>query len=191
MAGIAMLCSQLDADPDGDLVLLLGPDEVAIRVCSKLLSRVSPVFAAMSRPHFAEGQLLRTSFTNGAAYIMLPEDDASAMIHFCRALHLNLNINEEIITFEICLILANLCDKYDTSRALGSWSQLWMNPWKDSLRDETPFYEPLYIARAFNNHRVFWSMTRDIMRYYSTDTKCFIDELTMERLPDRLIGQSY
>lgn len=182
--------SHTDADPECDLVLLLGPDEVAIRVCSKVLSRASPVFATMLGPHFAEGQALKNSTAHGFPSIPLPEDDAEAMILLCRAIHFKLSVNEEIVSFEVCLKLASHCDKYDASAALGSWSEVLMKPWKDSFSGDYRYLGALYIARAFNNHRVFWSITRDVMRNYSAESVNDSDDFPKEMLPDRLLGKS-
>lgn len=120
---------QEDIDPSGDLILVVAspnqtPNETAIRVSSKVLSLASPVFAVMLGPNFAEGQFLltRTSPTDNVPLIPLPDDDSKAMIWFCRALHHKLDVNKEDVDFDMCLKLATLCDKYDTSVALSAWS---------------------------------------------------------------------
>jgi DNA-binding transcriptional regulator PaaX len=183
--------SQVVADPDCDLVLLVGPDEVAIEVCSKVLALASPVFAAMFGPHFAEGKALRNPSAYEAPSVSLPEDDAEAMIELCYALHLKLNVNDKNITFELCFTLAKLCDQYNASLALGSWSELWMKSWIDTLKGDERCFKAIYIARAFGNQHAFWSITRDVMLYYNAD---FVDlpdpGLAKELLPDRLLGKS-
>ena len=107
---------------------------MTITVCSKVLRRASPVFKAMLGRCFAEGKALRdpAPTTHGIPTINLPEDDPEAMVQLCRALHLTMDINENAVTFEQCIKLASLCDEYDMAVALGSWSEVWMKPWKDN-----------------------------------------------------------
>ncbi|KAK4690999.1 hypothetical protein P7C71_g5912, partial [Lecanoromycetidae sp. Uapishka_2] len=176
-----------DVDPEGDLVLLVGPDEVGIRVNSKVLSRASPVFAAMLGPRFAEGRALQYLAPAEFSSIPLPEDDVDAMIRLCRAFHFKLSINEELVTFDFCLKLASLCDKYDASIALGSWSEVWMKPFRDSFNGDTSYFGGLYIARSFNNHRVFWLITRNIMCNLSAESVKLPDSFPKDMLPDRLV----
>lgn len=196
---------QEDVDPSGDLILTVGseqtpseasttadPQQTTIRVSSKVLSLALPVFAAMLGPKFAEGQslLTRDSLSNEVLSIPLPDDDPVAMIWFCRALHHKLDVNKEEIDFNLCLRLATLSDKYDTSIALSGLSNSWIEPWRGSMTGDPRCLEALYIAYAFDNYPAFWRITRDTMQYYTAADlanlkDCWIEEL----LPPRLLGK--
>jgi hypothetical protein len=62
-----------DILPDGDVVLVVGGDNIRLRVYSQCLRSASQVFAAMFGPNWSDGQRLsRESPTE----VPLPEDDA-------------------------------------------------------------------------------------------------------------------
>lgn len=114
-----------DPDPNGDLILSIGVEEMPVRVSSKTLSLASPVLAAMLKPNFAEGQVLSNTKTNEVATIRLPDDDPEAMLWLCKAFHLKQTHSE--VSFPLLEKLAILCDKYDMSLALASWSEVWFS----------------------------------------------------------------
>ena len=171
-----------DVDPEGDITLVVGDQQ--IRASSKVLALASPVFATMLGPYFAEGQAKNPSIT-------LPEDDVEAMSWLCKALHFKLSANERLISFGLGRKLATLCDKYDTSVAISSWSATWMQNWKGSVDGDISYATLLYMSYAFGNHEAFWCTSRDIMQYYTTNgMKQIAHELQSEILPYRLLGKS-
>lgn len=185
---------QEDVDPSGDLILSVGPQQFNTRVSSKVLSLASPVFAAMLSANFAEGQSLLTSATDPAETpsLFLPDDDPEAMHWFCRALHHNMDVNKKKVGFDLCLELAELCDKYDASVALSGCS----NSWIESLEEETMIddrrcLQGLCIAYAFDNHQAFWHITRNVMEFYTVDELDKNNDVRQkELLPSNLIGES-
>ncbi|KAM6514661.1 hypothetical protein FSOLCH5_008901 [Fusarium solani] len=59
--------------PDGDIMLLVGPEQKKIQISSHLLCKTSPVFKTMLNSDFEEGKAFRER--NGApAEIKLPDD---------------------------------------------------------------------------------------------------------------------
>jgi hypothetical protein len=69
-----------DIVPDGDVVLIVGEDNVRLRAYSQCLRSASQVFGAMFGPNWNEGQKLsRESPTE----VPLPEYDANAMRVIC------------------------------------------------------------------------------------------------------------
>ena len=171
-----------DVDPEGDITLVVGDQQ--IRASSKVLALASPVFATMLGPYFAEGQAKNPSIT-------LPEDDVEAMTWLCKALHFKLTANERLISFGLGRKLATLCDKYDTSVAISSWSAMWMQNWKGSVDGNISYATLLHMSYAFGNHEAFWCTSRDVMQYCTTDgTKQIASELQSEILPYRLLGKS-
>lgn len=160
-----------NADSAGDLMLLVGPDKELIRVSSKVLSLASPVFARMLGPHFAEGQSLleKGSLENSAVSpteVTLRDDDPEAMILFCDTVHFKRHATPNI-TFPLLAKMASLSDKYDSSLALGSQSEVWLSNFKGSKEGESCFMKMLWISYALGNHRAFSSISREMVRLYS------------------------
>ena len=183
-----------DCDPAGDLVLKLGPSTktTLIRVHSKVLSLASPVFAAMMNPRFAEGQALEDNKgrVDSTTTIDLPDDDPEAMSLICRILHFKEEAARRI-HYPVLLVrsLAEICEKYDMSRALGPWSHIWMN----DDRTTTPQPECLdaqfdraWVSYALRYHESFWKSTQDIVRHTT------LADLNGEYnfLPDNVLSES-
>ena len=195
---------QYDVDPAGDLILLVGQgkDQTPIRVSSKVLSLASPVFATMFGPRYLEGHVLSKQVKFSTPSFPLPEEDSEAMTWFCRAAHLQLNVDVATMNVGLILKLAALCDKYDASTALSGWSRLEMERISSSLLhiyDLPSRHRPtmvdfasyaLYTSYAFKNYRTFWLATRNIVHHHSlkemfAQKKKYKDSV----LPNRLFGE--
>ena len=98
---------RIELDPYGDVVFVLK--QVELRMSSKVLSLASPVFKALLKPNFSEGQALRDGKT---ARIEFPDDDVEAMTTLCQIIHFQpgntVNVKDELL-----INLAMLTDKYD------------------------------------------------------------------------------
>ncbi|KAH6952129.1 hypothetical protein DER45DRAFT_543630 [Fusarium avenaceum] len=70
---------------DGDLILLVGPEESKFRVRSVLLMAASKPFSAMLGPHWKEGHDKRDH--DGLFELKLPDDDAAALKTICSIIH--------------------------------------------------------------------------------------------------------
>ena len=149
--------AKMDADPEGDLVLVIGSGEnqKSIRASSKVLSLASPVLAAMFNPRrFSEGSALSSS---NPPDIYLPEDDPEAVIMFCRHIHFReYQGNQKAPSFDQLLNMALLCDKYDAALALNPWCELWLPSQPDFEKDGN-HRNMLALAYAFNNQGTYVS----------------------------------
>ena len=183
-----------DADSAGDLILLVGPDKESIRASSKVLSLASPVFARMLGSHFAEGHsLLEKGSPENAAVsptkLPLPEDDPEAMILFCDTIHFKRHATSDI-AFPLLDKMASLSDKYDSSLALSSESEIWLSNFKGSKEGEICFVELLWISYALGNHRAFSSISREMVRQYSHEELARQKhEVDGTSLPETVIGE--
>ena len=141
----------MDADPEGDLVLVIGSGEnqKSIRASSKVLSLASPVLAAMFSPRrFSEGSALSSS---NPPNIHLPEDDPEAVTVFCRLVHFReYQGNQKAPSFNELLNMALFCDKYDAGLALNPWCELWF-PFQPGSEKDGDYRNMLALAYAFNN----------------------------------------
>src|SRR5262249_24550771 len=73
-----------DISPDGDVVLVVGPQNVRLRIHSQCLQCASNVFGAMFGPHWSEGQGLSKE---SPREVPLVEDDADALRIICCVIH--------------------------------------------------------------------------------------------------------
>ena len=182
------MTQSIDADPDGDLLLKLGSgDEVTlIRVHSKVLSLVSPVFAAMLSPRFAEGQALEDSkaMVDSTTTIDLPDDDPTAMSLLCQILHYKEDAAQQAFhPPDILIGLVVICDKYNMSRALGPWSHVWMDPCH--REDQFDTFQIAEISYGLAHHESFWKSTQDILRH----SRIASLDIEYGLLPDKVIGE--
>lgn len=116
-----------NVDPEGDVILVVGPDKRRMRVDSRCLRRASKVFAAMFSTRFAEGQNLSPLEPKE---VPLPEDDHEHMLVLCNAFHLKNEVLESTPTTSDMLNLAVLIDKYDCAEAVRFISKAWLLGWK-------------------------------------------------------------
>ncbi|KAJ5018025.1 hypothetical protein K4K57_006601 [Colletotrichum sp. SAR 10_99] len=114
-------------DPIGDLTLSVGEDGVAYEfvVCSRTLSRWSPVFRTMLFGGFAESRPAEAAWS-----VSLPEDLPSAMFLVLSIIH---GCFEDVPTslsqFELYQTLA-VTEKYDMTKIVRPWAALWFKPYK-------------------------------------------------------------
>lgn len=151
---------QIDADPNGDIMFLVGtPDSgvVSMRVCSKVLSLASSAFAAMFSPRWSEGKE-DSSLFGVPREIALPDEDTEAMTWICRALHFHKDTSEDV-DLQLLEDVALISDKYDLAFALKPWVDLRLQSFRHTTlysMDERDLSMMMYVASVFGNHDVFW-----------------------------------
>ncbi|KAL8957123.1 MAG: hypothetical protein Q9183_006142, partial [Haloplaca sp. 2 TL-2023] len=181
---------QLDhVDPDGDVDIILGKPGMlsSVRVSSKILSVVSPVFKRMFSPYFAEGQNLSAS---SPEKVHLPADYPEAMIWLLRALHLDPEMNLEPHP-DIREKVVYLCDKYHCIARMRSYFKSWIENWRDSCiskRKKDPL-NMLCLSYTLKDPVLFWWSTANIIKYYQDDDFPIdgADYLPLSILPERLL----
>jgi len=114
-------------------------------VLTKVLKLASPVFASMFRPGFQEGNSLqsqpqsgsgsRATDTSDLPVIHLYEDNPFAMEVLLNALHFRCHRITSKLEFPMLSDVAVLSDKYDCSRALKPWAELWLSGYLHSMQD--------------------------------------------------------
>ncbi|KAI8315813.1 hypothetical protein K4K59_000750 [Colletotrichum sp. SAR11_240] len=115
-------------DPIGDLTLRVGEDVVAYEfiVCSRTLSRWSPVFRTMLFGGFAESRPADAAWS-----VSLPEDLPSAMflvlsiIHGCFE-----HVPTSLSQIELYQTLV-ATEKYDMTKIVRPWAAAWFAPYKN------------------------------------------------------------
>lgn len=163
------------ADPDGDIVLLLDPEERDgpgspsynrhILCSSKHLTLASPIFKAMLKHTFSEGATLMTI---GQVKIPLPEDDPTLMTSLVLLIHNRHNHPDIRPPRDLSLLnrAAILVDKYQIHEAVSYFTAAWARCYLDhnAIRFH-PFREfPLLfcVAWVFELEAPFKEITRFI-----------------------------
>ncbi len=196
-----------NVDPNGDLILRVGealasaalPQPLVastatprasftlIRVSSKILTLVSPVFNAMLNGNFREGQL-RLS-TDSPPYLDLPEDNPFAMLLMCRVLHYHAKTTNRTIDMVFIADIAKLADKYGCASACQPWfrAQLLVRG-KGWLKRYGPVIG--YIIRAaydFGDRDVFHLSTMFVIKSFSQRALKQIQPAMEDSIPEAFI----
>lgn len=175
---------KMDADKNGDVLLEVGEGEkLTLRVSSKILTTVSPVFRAMFSGGFAESQNLSST---SPRVVPLPEDDKDAMRLLSLILHFRYDEVPTELDCQSFVRLATVCDKYDCVLAVKPWALVWVNDLLPKAAE--PGYEALlYIAYALNLPKLFNSVTKSIIYERANpiipDVACGGNEVLLGHLP--------
>ncbi|KAI1637797.1 hypothetical protein F4809DRAFT_603385 [Biscogniauxia mediterranea] len=152
-------------DPDGDLSFLVGQNQpnaswglkaegpIIFVVCSRTVSRASPVWKTLLYGGFAESKRPITS--NSSEWLVeLPEDNPKAMSTILNIIHSRFE-NLPRISDSISLVdlyqLTVLTDKYDLTTVLRPWATSWMH----SLHDSNDYWANFLLPGA-NLRRHLW-----------------------------------
>lgn len=156
-----------DPDPNGDIKLLLGPSRTSLRVSSKVLGLASPVIRAMIDPNFLSK---RPSYEDPPE-ISLPDDDLTAMRWICSTLHFHDVVDD--VPLSTLKQIALVCDKYDFSAALRSWSEIWLRRSIPNVARGPSTWDFIWLAIAFDDQNTFNFFTRSFV--WSTSTNVQVD----------------
>lgn len=111
---------------DGDVILVVGPEKVKIRVHSLFLKAASKPFSAMFGPDWKEGQSMLGQ--DGPLELPLPEDNGTALGHICAIIHHKNKSVPQTLAAGDTLSIAVAADKYDCVQALKFASGNWLLP---------------------------------------------------------------
>jgi hypothetical protein len=168
---------QTDIAPDGDVILVVGPEKARLRVHSQFLRAASNVFAAMLGPCWKEGQGLFEG-----REVSLMEDDADAMRTICYVIHLrNDDVPESIKPRELLQILI-VSDKYNFHLALKYLIKDQLRPREEAKRVDMGYL----MAAAFllGNTKLFAAHTLAlILDCEGSFLEFFNDAITIQIVP--------
>lgn len=175
----------VEIDPDGDVLLAVGPSEdshVLLLVSSKVLSLASPVFRAMFGPYFKEGQALREEkyvlsrpepipapLTIGCRnpakplQLPLPDDDLSGVTILCNYLHHRHLSLPKSPSLDLVVGVARVADKYDCTAILRPVVAAWMRPYLFKASAEPQLRDLLALACLFDDAWSFKTVTAQIL----------------------------
>ena len=147
--------SVIAIDKAGDVLLELtkagAPDCDTLQVSSKVLTLVSPVFAAMFNGRFRESQ---RNLDGSFAPVKLLDDDPAAMTLLCNILHFKSADLPEVPDLELFAALAVVGDKYDCFKAIAFVSENWLRK-QEALVSTEKLDILLYLAYVFDEAGCF------------------------------------
>ncbi|KAI1429660.1 hypothetical protein F5Y12DRAFT_329542 [Xylaria sp. FL1777] len=197
---VTLETSRLVIDPDGDLSLKVGQikcvnispngeksDHCTLdsdhdhelpaiyTVCSRTLSRASPVWKALLYGGFAES---KPSCASSASdwLVELPDDNPKAMATILNIIHSRFESIprvKELVDIEDLYQLTVLTDKYDLTAILRPWASVWMEHAKEKwmLFSSMPQIERLsWIAWELGDSFLYGKATEHLAANCSVDT---------------------
>ena len=162
----------LDISPDGDVVLVVGPRNVRLRIQSQCLRCASKVFGAMFGPTWSEGQGLSKE---SPREVRLVEDDADALRIICCVIHHRNNDVPQSPTPIDVLQIAIEADKYDLKIALKFVRAQWLKPRRGKPETEVMGYL-LAAAFLFDDMDMFVAHTLTLILHYTGSYLEFLDD---------------
>ncbi|KAL3424235.1 hypothetical protein PVAG01_03516 [Phlyctema vagabunda] len=151
-----------DLAADGDLVLIVGPERLKLRVHSLFLKAASKPFSALLGPDWKEGHEMLDR-DGPPTELILPEDNAAALQLICTVLHHRNNKVPETLAAGDVLRVAVTADKYDFVDALKLASTNWLRPGKNQARDLMLLTSAAYL---FQNAQAFAEITKALVLTY-------------------------
>jgi len=120
--------------------------------------------------------------------VTFPDDNPEAMTWQCQAVHFNQSGNPEL-SWPMLKKLAILCNKYEVSRALSPWSELWLQQWQASTASGEEDIESLCISYAFENERAFRHNSQNVVGLCrKKDVDEGRDKLSNFIIPENMVG---
>lgn len=147
---------------DGDVILVVGPKAMKLRVHSLFLKAASKPFSAMFGPDWKEGDEM--TGRDGPVELPLPEDNAAAMKLICAIIHhRNEGIPSTLPALNV-LEIAVTADKYDCVDALKFASHTWLRPDEHDMSDLMLLAASAYL---FRNAQAFKEITKAMILTHS------------------------
>ncbi|KAH5617660.1 hypothetical protein HBI23_251470 [Parastagonospora nodorum] len=148
----------VDIIPDGDCILVVGPDMTKLRVHSLFLTAASKPFSAMFTPNWKEGDALFSQ--SEPMEILLPEDNATSMRLICAIIHhQNQDVPDNLSARNI-LGVAVAADKYDCVLALRFASENWFHGRNEEAGDQVVLAAAAYLLQ---NGKAFREITKTMI----------------------------
>ncbi|EFR00967.1 hypothetical protein MGYG_03969 [Nannizzia gypsea CBS 118893] len=161
MAGNSELGAIVDIAGDGDVILVVGPENVRLRVRSLTMKATSQVFSTMLSPSWKEG---RDLLENGSTEVPLPKDNAMAMKYICAIIHYRNDMVPGAIASDDILKVAVTADKYNFIDALRFASASWLL--YSQGMEANDLMNLTAAAYAFQNAQAFRDLTKALILDY-------------------------
>jgi hypothetical protein len=143
---------------DGNVILVVGPEKMKLRVHSLFLQAVSRPFSAMFGPDWKEGHNMLGR--DVPVELPLPKDDAVAMKLICAIIHHRNEMVPQTLAARDVLGIAVTADKYDCVSALKFAGGNWLQPRKIEAGDLMLLAAAAYL---FQNAQAFKEITKALI----------------------------
>lgn len=147
--------------PRGDIVLVVGPEEVRLRVRSLILEGASKAFASLWSQNRRESLDLADS--DAITEVYLPEDDVVGMKFICALIHHRHEFMPEFLSMYGILGVAFMVDKYDFIDAMALPSGMLLAS-ENQEADELMVF--MVAAFLFQNGPAFRRITKSLILDY-------------------------
>ncbi|KAL2068131.1 hypothetical protein VTL71DRAFT_16229 [Oculimacula yallundae] len=151
-------CTIVNIAADGDVILVVGPEQVKLRVLSLFLKAASKPFSAMFGPEWKEGYNMLNR--DGPVELLLPEDNADALKIICTVIHHQNDKVPQTLAAADILEVATAADKYDCVNALKFASRNWLLRGKKEAGDLMLLTAAAYV---FQDAQAFKETTRELI----------------------------
>jgi|SRR3569833_1008316 len=173
--------STVNIAPSGDVVLVVGAEQMRMRVHSLILRTSSTVFNAMLGPSYSEGANLSPVAPKD---VSLPEDDAGALEFIFNVIHYRMDAIDDPPDPSLVLRVAMMADKYDFIQALKLASRDWLKC--DAVNDAEELWRLVMAACWLRNEKAFENSTQALLCCYGGS---YLELGDLDRMPPHLVGQ--
>ncbi|PNP78640.1 hypothetical protein FNYG_07986 [Fusarium nygamai] len=168
----------VDIVPDGDIILVVGPDKTKLRVKSMLLMAASKPFAAMLGPNWKEGHDMRQH--SGSHGVLLPDDNATAMEIICSVIHFQNDKIPQTLPASDVLAVALAADKYDCLNAIQLAQKAWLRELKVKPEDLMLLAAAAYLIQ---NAQAFREITAALVLNHHGSYLDLAEEIAVSIMP--------
>ncbi|KAH7241557.1 hypothetical protein BKA59DRAFT_513076 [Fusarium tricinctum] len=148
----------------GNIMLIVGQDEMEIQAGSEFLGHISPFFRAMFSSNMEEGQALRDNTGSNSVPIKLPVDDPEAVYFGLQALY---GADPESFNIPARTIrdISIFADKYDMTTRFLPMATLWLAaaPLTMDLPDRQAGWDLLVASYWFGLAKPFYIMSQFLL----------------------------
>lgn len=159
---------RVDIDRDGDLTLVVGPEHRKFLVCSRTVSRASPVFKQMlyGNPQWQESRPKDQSQLPWV--VKLPEDNHDATKTLLEIIHSRFShVPSTCATVEDLYEILVVANKYDMTKLLRPWVQGWVTS-LPPLQGNRAIWPALGVATELGAEEI----VRDFLHRIAKEAKC-------------------
>jgi hypothetical protein len=143
---------------NGNVILVVGPEKMKLRVYSLFLQATSRPFSAMFGPDWNKGY-------NMPVELPLPEDNAVALKLICAIIHHCNEMVPQTLAARDVLGIAVTADKYDCISALKFAGGHWLQPREFEAGDLMVLAAAAYL---FQNAQAFKEITKTMILNHSS-----------------------
>lgn len=151
-------------DPRGDLTVVAGKERVVFRVCSRALSRSSPVWDRMLYGPFSEG---KEQQAEDDWKIQLPDDNPKGLQVLFLAAHGKFAAISSVLERDTLFHVTVLCDKYDMVGFLKPFWTQWVKGLPHLQPEPENLVHQLWIAHTLGDRALYRRVLETLLRFTS------------------------